>query len=503
MFLRRVFMALNFAQKCGVKGEQFRDIFTFESKNDIMQNTLAVALFSALDPKEVLRLGKFLRSPYFNHREDVLKIYRIFVRKSKNEFEGFTPGNLWDEMFPGQAFDRRQLNYTLNFFAERLEQFLACEELQADNFQNQYLRCRAFRKRGLLRHFDTNADKLARAHAAAPYRNAGWWLFEYQLQNEIFARQAMQRRGGGPNFVETTAALANFFLLENMRWSATAHSIASLSRSAPPAVPLSAEAIRLAMQTPEADNPALALVYAGWQALAEPDDVAHFQNLKDLLRRHIGLFPTAEARDLYMAAINFAIRRHNRGERAYTREAFDLYREALDRGVLPENGRLPKYTFINILNLAQLLGEHDWSQAFLERGKALLPPAERDNTYRYARAGFHFRRSEYEPVLALLREVEFSDVFIQLDARKMLLRSYFELGEWSALASLLDSFQTYLRRQKALGYHRESYLNLIKFTQKLIKAIGKRPAARKRLAAQIEAAAAVAEREWLLEKILR
>ncbi|MBK8968856.1 MAG: hypothetical protein IPM36_19725 [Lewinellaceae bacterium] len=412
-----------------------------------------------------------------------------------------TPENAWSSLFPGKKFNKKQLNYTLNFFSERLEQFLAVEELQSESLQTKLLRCRAFRKRGLLAHFDTNTRKLERLHAEAPYRNAGWWLFEYQLQNEIFARQAMHRRGGGTNMARTTEALANFFLLENMRWTATARSLASLSRSAPPPVPLSDLALQTAADAAETDNPALALVYAGAEALAKPDSEAPFQQFKAALRRHVALFPPAEARDLYMAAINFAIRRHNRGERAYTREAFDLYREALDGGILLENGRLPKYTFINILNLAQLLGEHTWSLDFLEKGKTLLPEPDRENTYRYALAGYHFRRSEYEPVLALLREVEFSDVFIQLDARKMLLRSYFELDEWPALASLLDSFQAFLRRHKALGYHRDSYLNLIKFTKKLMLLAGKRPAARKRLAARIEAAESVAERDWLLGKL--
>ena len=465
-----------------------------------MRDTVAFSLFNTLNSKEFIRFGKFLESPYFNHRGDVINLFRFFKQESKNDNPVLTRENAWSQLFPGRPYDRVAFNHLLNFFAERLEQFLACEELLSDHFHQRLLRCRAFRKRGLLAHFDTNARSLAAEHADAPHRNAGWWLFEYQLQNEVFARQALHRRGGGANLAQTTEALANFFLLENMRWSATARAQASLTRAAPAPVPLAAEALRIAAGTSETDNPALALVYAGVQALAEPDDEAHFHGLKALLRRHIGLFPPAEARDLYMAAINFAIRRHNRGERAYTREAFNLYREALENDILLENGQLPKYTFINILNLAQLLGEHGWSRDFLERGHALLPPDERENTYRYGLAGYHFRRSEYEPVLSLLREVEFSDVFIHLDARKMLLRSYYELGEWPALASLLDSFSAYLRRQKALGYHRDSYLNLVKFSQKLIKTMGRRPGVRKRLAARIQATEAVAEREWLLEK---
>lgn len=466
-----------------------------------MRDTLAFSLFSVLNERERLHFGKFLKSPYFNKRPDVFKLYHFFTHESKNEFKKLTHENAWAALYPDRPYDRAQMNYALHFFCERAEQFLACEELLADTFQSQLLRCRAFRRRGLLAHFDTNARKLARDHAASPFRNAGWWLFEYQLQNEIFARQALQRRGGGANLAQTTSALVNFFLLENMRWSATAAAQASLSRSVQSPVPFGEEALRVAGQTPPADNPALALVYAGLQALTHPDDESHFVRLKTLLHQHVALFPPAEARDLYMTAINFAIRRHNRGNRAYTREAFDLYREAFDKGVLSENAQLPPYTFINILNLAQLLGEHDWSRAFLEQGRPLLPPAERENTYRYALAGYHFRRSEYEPVLTLLREVDFSDIFIQLDARKMLLRSYYELGEWPALASLLDSFKAFLNRHKALGYHRDSYLNLIKFTQKLMKTTGKSRTARKRLAARIQAAEALAEREWLLGKL--
>lgn len=467
-----------------------------------MKTTLAAQLFAVLSEKEVVRFGKFLHSPYFNRRDDVSALFGILQKESKNGLDGLTKEAVFAHLFPAEPFDRARFNYLVNFFAERLEQFLACEELLNDRFQNRLLRCRAFRRRGLLAHFDANARALARDHAASRLRNAGWCLFEYQLQNEIFARQILHRRGVPTNLDVATGALSNFFLLENMRWSATAHSLASLSREARAPVPLAAETHDVAAGTAEADNPAVALTYAGLRALADPEDEIHFQRLKTLLRAHVGLFPPDEGRDLYMAAINFAIRRHNRGERVYTREAFELYREALEAGLLTENGVLPKYTFINILNLAQLVGEHAWARDFLDRGRALLPPAERDNVWRYAQAGYHFRRSEYQPVLELLRAVEFSEVFIHLDARKMLIRSYYELGEWPALASLLDSFKAYLRRQKDLGYHRESYLNFVKFTQKLMKTAGKRAAARRRLAEQIRTAAAVAEREWLMEKLM-
>ena len=139
-----------------------------------------------------------------------------------------------------------------------------------------------------------------------------------------------------------------------------------------------------------------------------------------------------------MSAINFAIRRHNLGETKYTRAAFDLYKQALEQKVLAENGSLAKYTYINIFNLAQLSGDSAWARHFIDAYRSLLPSTDRDNIHRYCLAGYHFRQKNYPHVLELLHEVEFTEVFISLDVRKMLLRSYFALEEWLVLASLLD-----------------------------------------------------------------
>lgn len=467
-----------------------------------MKDTLALHLFQSLSAKEVLRFGKFLQSPYFNHRTDVQALFRVLAQNVAFGTSAAPEKKaVFAIVYPEKSWDRLQFNYLAGFFVELLEQFMACEDLLSDRLQNRLFRCRAFRKRGLSRHFEKNAAELQRQHHVAPHRNAGFWLFEYQLQNEIFSHQVLQSGGKQTNLAAVTEGLTNFYLLEHLKWAGATRSLQSYSRQALPPLPLSEAVLATVEAVDEHKNPALSLMHAGLTALREPENEENFSRLKTLLRTHRDLFPSAERRDLYMTAINFAIRRHNRGERPYTLEAFELYREALELGILHENGLLPKHTYINVQNLAQLTGAHDWALHFLESSREALPPAERDNIYRYALAGFHFRHSDYREVLELLREVEFSDIFIQLDARKMLLRSYFELGEWLSLASLLDSFKAFLLRQKNLGYHRESYLSLVKFTKKLAKTVHASRSKRTALARHISLSEAVAEREWLLEKL--
>lgn len=465
-----------------------------------MINTFLLQIFQSLLPAEYHSVRKFLQSPFFNSRKDVLDLFDLLTQEQrKGQLEHLSKTAIFAQLFPNQPYHNLNLNHLFNYLTERLEQYLALVEMQRDGQMEQLYRVRAFRRRGLSQLFERDAQILEKDHIKSSNRHAGWYFFQYQLQQEVFHQRVVQRRSGENNLQSTVDALGQFFLLENLRWACTAHSLKAIG-GREYHLPLT-EAVQETAAAAATQQPAVALLYHCLRALQDTEDEQAFQSIKQLLRDYPDLFPPAESRDIYMSAINFCIRRQNHGERAYAREAFELYRNALARGILHENGVLPKYTYNNIHMLAQVSGEQAWARVFLDEYRDSLPLAERENIYRYNLAVYHYRAEDHPRVLEYLRSVEFSEVFINLDVRRMLLKSYYELEEWPALASLLDSFKAYLRRQKSLGYHRESYLNLIKFTQKMIKSQGKRGAQHRQLAVKINAVEALAERDWLLEKL--
>jgi len=103
--------------------------------------------------------------------------------------------------------------------------------------------------------------------------------------------------------------------------------------------------------------------------------------------------------------------------------------------------------------------------------------------------------------MVLLQKVDFDDVLNNLDARRMLLRIYYELGEFEALHSLLDSFKTYISRQKDVGYHKDNYLNLIRFVKKMIRYDLSDPKTRSALVDEIKNTPAFTEQSWLLKQL--
>jgi len=80
----------------------------------------------------------------------------------------------------------------------------------------------------------------------------------------------------------------------------------------------------------------------------------------------------------------------------------------------------------------------------------------------------------------------------------MLLQIYYELEEWSALDSHLDSFQSYVLRQKNIGYHKIANLNLIKITRLMMKKFPLSVKSKVQIKKRIDNAVQLAEKDWVI-----
>ena len=87
----------------------------------------------------------------------------------------------------------------------------------------------------------------------------------------------------------------------------------------------------------------------------------------------------------------------------------------------------------------------------------------------YTAAKLAYEQSQYANVLQLLASVEARQPFLYLGIKTLQLKAFYELEEWDALDSLLESLRVYLQRHKKLGYHREHYVLLLQFTRRLLQ----------------------------------
>ena len=79
------------------------------------------------------------------------------------------------------------------------------------------------------------------------------------------------------------------------------------------------------------------------------------------------------------------------------------------------------------------------------------------------------RCKRYGSVLELLQKANYRDPLLNLAAKTLLLKTYYETDEYDLLQSHLDAMRNYLHRKRVLGYHRTNYLNIIRYTEKITR----------------------------------
>ena len=208
-----------------------------------------------------------------------------------------------------------------------------------------------------------------------------------------------------------------------------------------------------------------------------------------------------EAEDIYFNLLNYCIKKLNQGNQFYLREFIEVYKEILQKDILP-NDELNPWNFKNAIQIALRLGEYEWVEKFISIYSIKLPSEFRENAVSYNLAQVYFYKKEYNKVISTLQFVEYEDVTYNLGSKSMLIAIYYEKDEFEALNSLLESFKTYLNRHKDLAEQRKTlYMNLIKFVRKLTKIMPGDKKAIETLKEEIKEAKGIASEKWLLEKL--
>lgn len=466
-----------------------------------MNNSSLVKYLKKFNKKDWREMKNFVRSPFFNQREDVIRLFD-YLAKALSEATPLAVDKqkAYASTFPKQGFDEQQLRYVMSFLLSLVRQYLSFSIFENDKTGQQINLCKALRQRGLNQYFEKEWKKVKNNQDNRQLQDAHFHYQNYIIYQERYDYITQERRSEDMNLQILTDELTIFYIADILRQSCNilTHQIASQKNYQ---VKLLEEVLTHVEQNDYSHSPAVLIYYHSYKALSQLEGEQHFIQLKNLIDTNWQKFSEGEIKYIYLLAINYSIKKLNKGERGYIKEALHLYRSGLENKVLLENGILSNFTYHNILRLGLALKEYDWCSTFLDEYRLFLPLRDRDNTYHFNQAFLFFEKSDYNKAMQLLQNVTFKNVFNNLEARRLLLRSYFELGEYQALESLMDSSATYISRQKKLGYHKTNYLNLIRFIKKLLQLKIHDKEGKEKLRTEIEQEQAVAERAWLLSKL--
>ena len=394
----------------------------------------------------------------------------------------------------------------MSFLLKLIEEFLSTREAVVNPLYNQLHLAKAYRHLRLSKHFRQTMNQARKLHQSTPLRDFDYYEQAFRIEEEEYlftghtqrAHENVQELSDMLDLQYVTAKLKQSCLMLSHQ---TVHKINYNSG-------LLQEVLNYIVRNEEVlVHAAIALYYYYYRAATESQSESYFQLFKKVLLASADTFPSSEMRDFYNMAINYCVKVLNQQKenyKTYFRELFKLYQEGLKSGVFLEDGILSPFHFKNIVSIALQVKEFDWTAGFVNDYESYLSPEHRDTYVNFGLSKLRFEQKRYDEALVLLQQVDYADIFLNLSSKVMQMKTYYELYEYDALESFLNSFRTYVNRKKQSGdlrsYHQENYLNIIRLTQKLLTYNPFDKTEKSKLREEFEKTK-VTERKWLLDQL--
>lgn len=468
-----------------------------------MRDSKLYQSLETLNVYELNRFGKFLNSPYFNRNQRMLVLFEQLATSLRQpDTPVTTKEEAWNSVMEEAEYDDRKFRKLCSDLLKLFEHFLAQERYESNPIHKANYLLEAIATKKIDKLYNSSMKTAKRLSQLQLERDASYYFFQYEFERNFYNIGEYEINRAEVSNIENIAEnLDKFYLGEKLRYYCTVLSRQSIREHQYQMLFID-EIINHVETHAYEDVPPIQVYHQILKMYRDPDDRAHYDQLREIIRQDILKFPELEAKEIIDSALNYSIKQINKGKREFLREIFELYREALNKELLYVNQELSPWSFKNIVITGLRLKEFDWVEDFIHTYSEKLNDKYRANAMSFNLAQLYFYKQEYNKVIQLLQQVEYDDISYSLNSKTFLIGSYYELDEIDALDSMLDSFAAYLRRNKALTQSRKQlYKNMIYYVRQLTKVGLRDKKSLQDLKKAVEEEKALASKGWLLEKI--
>lgn len=467
-----------------------------------MTDNKLIKLFNNLDSTEKKACHKLLKSPFFNQKEEVVRLWEwIMSQKNKKKKEVLKAQEAYAVVFPNEAFDPKKWRQVQSLLVIQIEKLLVQRKMQQNPIQSDLDLAAVYRQKGLTLPL-THVFRRAKERLDHSALDINHYRFQYQLEWEKYVATESTHRGKKNNLAQVNTSMNMYLIASKLRLACLMESHKMVSNADYDA-PFLALILKYIEEHDILQTPTIGLYYYCYKSLNAGTE-SDFRAFRETLKREEKTIPTEERTTFLLLAINYCIKQLNSGDQRYIHEALELYRTGLDTKILLLDGHLSRFAYKNIVALALKLREFEWVAYFIDTYAPLLKDEHRETNRNYNLARLYFTKKEFDKAMPILAQIDPNDLLLKLDIRVLLLKMYFEMEEYKALDNLMTSFRILLtRKKKAIGYHHQHYLNMLRYFRKMIRLNPYDREAVANFKKEVAANSGVIERDWILEFVSR
>jgi len=465
-----------------------------------MENSQLIESLRTLDKNEIKEFGKFIRSPYFNNRSEVIRFFN-YIKKFFPEFKSneLKEEIIFKNVYPDKKYSsvmtRKLISLTLNLLLD----FLTLEDFKENKNDYNVKMLDMLRKRKLPALFQK------RSRITGKNLNISTLDIYYYEQKLKFTsiQNGYFLNSDESSFVDGLQNelndLIEFFLtgviLQYIRlseWSRQLNKKFDLKFY---------DEILKYMSADDEREVTLYSMYFNMLMLLNTEDENYFKKLiisRDTLKAKLGKI---DDYNVQIVSMQYCHKKVQKGYPEYRKQMFEITKKLLAADLIPD-GFIEPYFFTNIVRNASLLNEFDWLDNFLSEYKHRLNPELSDEITNYSQAMIESAKGNFEKSLMHFSKIKIERSNMKLDMKNLLIIIYYELNFIEELISLIDTNKHFLQRDRSVSdSYRQVSLLLMNFVSELIKIkSSNKKISTHGLRKEIEKSDYFIFKEWLLKK---
>lgn len=465
-----------------------------------------IALLQTFSKYELNRFRKFLMSPYFNDQDDLVRLFEIInkaLRSEGQQASDLKKNDTWKSLYPNRKYDDAHLRRLASDLSQLALRFMVEEARKQDALSEALELQQILEKPELQKHLSGVERQIRKHLESMPGQSTWYYLSQFRLHWNIYNRAS--KVVATSDFMEKLApadqSLEFFYVVQKLKFYVT-WLIYRGFRSTQQELPVISGFWEHIRQPQFKETPLVGIYQNAILCLTEPSEEQHFKDFMSSLEKFSDKLTKEDLRECYYIAQNYCAFKVNQGKTEYYEVFFRLFKNIIRLGILLENGQVSEGVFKNMITISLRVGEFEWAENFIREYSEYLSPGIRDNARTFNLANLYSHQKRHNEVIELLRNVEYNDIVYSLGSKLILLRTYYELGEFMALDSLIDSFRIFLRRNKVISKSlKREYNSFLNFVKKLTTLDSSDQAAITTFQQRVMAVSTTTPKKWLLEKI--
>lgn len=464
-----------------------------------MTGSKIIELFRAMTPRQLSRLGDFLRSPYFNKNTDCVLLYDYLQKYAPDFSHPNIARQIVVKKLPTEKpLDDRNLAHLSSRLLALVEKFLVAEDLYADEGKQRLALLQEYQARNLPKHYKSVQSDIEKQLEAAVVRDADYYQKSLVVKRLFYEHGDRNQRGFDERLQAAADALDTYFVAEKLRFVCEMLNYETLLNIRYE-TNYWEEVLQWSAATKYEKVTTIQVYRRLLLLLAEPDDTANFKVAKSLVVASGQSFHRDELRQLYTHLLNYCALRINRhNDQHFLNEHLEINKLMLSNGLIFDNDLLPPWKYTNLVTVGLKTGQVEWTRQFIHEYQKRLPEEYRDNTFRYNLAQHHYYLKNYDEAQRALLQVEFTDVLLNVSARSLLIKIYCETEQTELLLSYLEATRIFLLRNPLLDAHiKRQMQKFVEFTTKFVKIAPHDKMRYQTLAQLLPPAQEILHRDWL------